>query len=547
MITMLLRMLAGIMAMLLMASAGSVTAPKPEVDAKREIVAFATSAPTSMVAEEAEYDAFGLMDNGAAPGGAMTGAYAPMMPQSTEAYTAMQDMGYSSVSTSPLSTFAADVDTASYANVRRMIASQQMIIPDAVRVEEMINAFSYTDEAPQDGEPIAIHTQVADCPWRPEHLLLRINLKTSPIEMEKLPPSNLVFLIDSSGSMDEANKMPLVKRSFALLTEQLTANDRVSIVAYAGSEYVVLDGAKGNDTATILSAINDIEPWGGTYGEGGITKAYELAERYAQPGINSRIILATDGDFNIGMQSQADLLHLIKEKRESGIFLTVLGFGYGNLKDNTLQTLAEHGNGQAAYIDSIHEARRALVEELGATLVTVAKDVKLQVEFNPDTVEGYRLIGYETRRLANEDFADDTKDGGEMGAGHSVTALYELIPAGAGEMPAAQLTYQQQNTSGSEDFATVHVRYKQPDDDTSTEMIHAVPKDDYTDAPDDNFILSAAVAAFGQLISGSEYAGDADIPMILEMLQPMLSGDIGGRIVELYNLVRQSDGLFESE
>lgn len=492
--------------------------------------------------------AMGEMDavwtGGALPGAAPYDGLVPFVETNYDEYSLLMDPGFAKVLTSPLSTFAADVDTASYANVRRMINSQQKIPPDAVRIEEMINAFSYTDAAPTDGSPLAIHTQVAACPWNQEHLLLRIGVKAAKIDTEALPPSNLVFLIDSSGSMDDPNKLPLVQRSFALLVEQLRPEDRVSIVTYAGNAAVLLEGAHGDQKAEIINAINDIWAGGSTAGAEGIETAYEIAARYAAPGMNSRILLATDGDFNVGINSEAELTRLIEQKREEGIYLTVLGFGMGNLKDNKMQALADHGNGNATYIDSIHQARQALVEEMGATLVTVAKDVKIQVEFNPATVESYRLIGYENRRLANEDFRDDAKDGGEIGSGHSVVALYEIIPAGAAGAQEGTLTYQKSVIEDSDDYATVFLRYKEPSGGSAIEMKQIVGKDTFTEAPDQNFVLSAAIAAFGQLLSGSDYAGDADEQMILELLQPMLSEDTGGRIVELSTLVRKSGGLF---
>ncbi len=482
----------------------------------------------------------------AAPGaGGVYGAYS--MPETSyEEYAALSDPGFVSPKTRPLSTFAADVDTAAYANIRRMIMAQQVIPPDAVRIEEFVNAFSYHDPAPTADDPVAIAAQVAACPWNEDHLLMRVALKAREIEADHLPASNLVFLIDTSGSMESADKLPLVKRSFSLLVEQLQADDRVSIVTYAGSSNVVLEGVRGDEQATILAAIADLTAWGGTNGADGIETAYTLAERYAAPGLNSRVILATDGDFNIGINSESELTRLIEQKRNTGIYLTVLGFGMGNIKDNKMQALADHGNGNATYIDTIHQARRALIEEMGATLVTVAKDVKLQMEFNPATVEAYRLIGYENRRLNDEDFADDTKDGGEMGAGHSVVALYELIPAGAGEMKDIGLTYQSAATMDSDDYATVHVRYKEPDGEKSTEITHVVDAAALTDAPSDDFILSAAVTAFGQMLMNSEFRGTADERMILDMLQPMLTNDEGGRIVELSTLVRRSAGLYET-
>lgn len=523
------------------------SAPPPEAQDGPVLLTEDALLRKNSIAQEdaAEYEGYvPLMD--ALPGATLS--YAPMESYPETQYnefSTLEDPGYVLTRTRPLSTFAADVDTSAYATIRRLILNQESIPVDAVRIEEMVNAFSYGDPAPVGNETIAIGAQVAACPWNQDHLLMRVNLKTSEIDTQDLPPSNLVFLIDTSGSMDWEDRLPLVQRSFSLLVEQLTAQDRVSIVTYAGSSEVVLEGARGDDQATILAAIANLTAGGGTHGAQGIQTAYEIAEHYAAPGMNSRVILATDGDFNIGVHSESELTHLIEEKRDSGIFLTVMGFGYGNLKDATLQALADNGNGNAVYIDTIHEARRALVDEMGATLVTVAKDVKLQVEFNPAMVEGYRLIGYENRRLNEEDFADDTKDGGEMGAGHSVTALYELIPAGAGELPATELEYQQMTETGSDNYATVHVRYKQPEGDTSTEMIHVVEASAWTESPDDDFVLSAAVAAFGQLLMGSEFAGDANEQMILEMLQPMLSDDTGGRVVELYTLVRQSGGLYE--
>lgn len=482
------------------------------------------------------------------------GGYAPALygipaaePTTYDAFVPLSDPGFVRTSSSPLSTFAADVDTAAYATIRRLINDQQRIPRDAVRIEEMVNAFSYNDPAPTGDAPLAIHAEVAPCPWNLDHLLLRACVKAAKIDAEALPPSNLVFLIDSSGSMDEPDKLPLVQRSFALLAEQLRPEDRVSIVTYAGSSEVLLEGARGDEKAAILGAINDIWAGGDTAGAQGLMTAYELAARYAAPGMNSRVLLATDGDFNIGINSEADLIRFIEEQKESGIFLTVLGFGMGNLQDNKMQAMAEHGNGNATYIDTIHQARQALVEEIGATLVTIAKDVKLQVEFNPGAVEGYRLIGYESRRMANEDFRNDAKDGGEIGSGHTVVALYEIIPAGAGEMADEGLKYQTATSADSDDFATLYVRYKQPDGDTAVELQQVIGAELYTETPGRDFVLSAAIAAFGQLLSGSDYAGDADEQMVLEMLQPMLSEDTGGRIVELSALVRRSGGLYGDE
>lgn len=466
-------------------------------------------------------------------------------PQPTEEYPVTQESGFVSTTNHALSTFAADVDTASYANIRRMIRLQQQIHPDAVRLEEMINSFSYHYALPEEDVPVAVNAQVAPCPWNAQNLLMRVGLQARRIETDALPPSNLVFLIDVSGSMESADKLPLVRRSFALLVEQLSARDRVSIVVYAGQDAVIMEGVRGDEQAKILQAINDLEAGGSTNGASGILTAYRIAEAYAGEGVNSRVILATDGDFNVGASSENDLIRLIEGQRDKGIFLTVMGFGYGNLKDNKLEALADHGNGNCTYVDTIHQARRALVEEMGATFYTVAKDVKIQVEFNPAVVEGYRLIGYENRRLADEDFADDAKDGGEMGSGHSVTALYEIVPAGSGTVPGIPLTYQRTQQTGSADYAAVHVRYKQPTGDVSTEIVHNVPAQALTQQPDEDFRLASAVAAFGQMLSGSAYKGTADADLVLSLIQPLLSGDKGGRIVELADLVRKSQGLYQ--
>ncbi len=524
---------------------GDTLTTESEADGTPPHVAAKNTAPLSESADIA-YDAYTEPVPGGvpAPGGMPASVRFARMPHSTDEYPVLTESGFSATLANPFSTFAADVDTASYANVRRMIRLQQPVNPDAVRVEEMINAFAYHYPTPKGDAPVSISTQVAACPWNEKNRLMRVGLKAQAIQTESLPASNLVFLIDVSGSMSGENKLPLVQRSFALLVDQLTERDRVSIVVYAGSDAVVLSGAYGNEKATILEAIYELEAGGGTNGAAGIHTAYEIAKRYADSNVNSRVILATDGDFNIGASSENDLIHLIEEKRNQGIFLTVLGFGYGNQKDNNLQALADHGNGNATYIDTIHQARGALVEEMGATLHTVAKDVKLQVEFNPATVEAYRLIGYENRRLNTEDFADDTKDGGEMGSGHTVTALYEIVPAGTGTVSGPAPSYQVTATTGSRDYATVHVRYKQPLGDTSTEITHQVPESAFTKKPDMDFQLATAVAAFGQMLSGSKFVGTADERMVLGLLQPLLSEDRDGRIVELCDLVRKSNGLY---
>ena len=346
----------------------------------------------------------------------------------TEEYNHIEENGFRAVSVSPLSTFAADVDTASYANLRRMILEGQEVWPDAVRIEEMINYFHYDYPEPEENAPFSVSTELTPCPWNPNTVLFRVGLQAPQPDWEAMPASNLVFLIDVSGSMNSPNKLPLVKQAFLLLTENLRPEDTISIVTYASQEAVVLDGVSGDEPEKIQAAIENLNAGGSTAGAAGIKTAYELAEKYFIKGGNNRVILATDGDLNVGVSSEGELTRLIEKEKKSGVFLSVMGFGDGNLKDNKLEALADNGDGNYAYIDSVLEAKKVLVEEMGGTLFTVAKDVKLQVEFNPEHIKGYRLVGYENRLMASEDFADDTKDGGEIGAGHRVTVLYELVP-----------------------------------------------------------------------------------------------------------------------
>lgn len=362
----------------------------------------------------------------------------------TEEYGHIQENRFLAVSTSPLSTFAADVDTASYTNLRRMLVQGLQVPADAVRIEEMLNYFHYDYPAPQEGVPFSVSGELFPCPWNPDTQLLRLGLQAQQPDWDAMPPSNLVFLIDVSGSMDTPDKLPLVKQAFIMLTENLRPGDVISIVTYASSDRVVLDGATGDEGAQIRAAIEDLTAGGSTAGAQGITTAYDLARRHFIPEGNNRVILATDGDLNVGITSEGELTRLIEQEKADGIFLSVMGFGSGNIKDNKMEALADHGNGNYAYIDSTLEARRVLVEEMGGTLFTVAKDVKLQLEFNPEQVKGYRLVGYENRLMEAEDFDDDTKDGGEIGAGHRVTVLYELALAGSAmDIPGADLKYQE--------------------------------------------------------------------------------------------------------
>ncbi|MET0592498.1 MAG: VWA domain-containing protein, partial [Polyangiaceae bacterium] len=401
----------------------------------------------------------------------------------TEGYDRVHENPFHFVKDSPLSTFSVDVDTASYSNMRRFVRSGSMPPPDSIRVEEWINYFPYDDSPPESSEPIAVSNELTDCPWAPSHRLLRVALTTRPIAQDAVPPRNLVFLIDVSGSMSDANKLPLLKQGLAMLARQLRPVDTVSMVVYAGASGLALPPTSGADQEKILGALAALESGGSTNGAAGIQLAYQVAAAQFKKGGVNRVVLASDGDFNVGVTSMGDLERLIEEKRKTGVFLTVLGFGQGNLKDATMEKLADKGNGQYAYIDSIAEARKVLVHESGATLVTVAKDVKLQLEFNPARVKSYRLVGYENRLLAAQDFNDDKKDAGEMGAGHHVTAFYEVVPADAAaskpSSPAVDpLKYQSErapssSASGNE-LLTVKIRYKPPTSDESRLMTKAV-------------------------------------------------------------------------
>lgn len=432
--------------------------------------------------------------------------------QNDEEYNYIKENGYTAVSSAPLSTFSADVDTASYTNVRRMIDDGMDVPPDAVRIEEFINYFDYDYTDPADGEPFAVHTELSDCPWNDETELLMVGINTKGFDavLDERPAMNLVFLIDVSGSMYDDNKLPLVQKSFSMLTDNLSSADRVSIVTYAGSDEVVLEGADGNDRKKILRAINDLEAGGSTAGAAGINTAYDIAQKYFIDGGNNRVILATDGDLNVGLSSESELTRLIEEKRESGVFLSVLGFGTGNYKDNRLEALADYGNGNYSYIDSEKEAKKVLVDEMSGTLFTVAKDVKFQLEFNPANVKGYRLIGYENRVMAAEDFNDDTKDAGEIGAGHSVTVLYEIVPADSKmELGESELKYasDSEGVMGDE-LLTVNIRYKEPEGSESRLLTYPVNKSLYSDKMSADMNFASCVAEFGMLLRNSRYIGD---------------------------------------
>ena len=444
----------------------------------------------------------------------------------TEEYSAVKETGFKSVANDPLSTFSADVDTASYSNIRRMIEdgyTMDEIPAGAVRIEEMLNYFSYDYRLPEKGEPFGVTTVIGDCPWNADAKLLQIGLKTQAIDLGEAPDSNLVFLLDVSGSMYTDDKLPLLQKSFSMLAGELGGRDTVSIVTYAGADQVLLEGESGHNKKAIIEALGALEAGGSTNGADGIETAYLIAEKNFIEGGNNRVILATDGDLNVGVSSESALDELITRKRESGVYLSVLGFGTGNIKDNKMEILADHGNGNYAYIDSIGEAKKVLVEQMGATLVTVAKDVKLQVEFNPAYVKGYRLLGYENRALATQDFDDDGKDAGEIGAGHMVTALYEIVPVDSGqEIPETALKYQDnKNDTGvrNGEWLSVKIRYKEPDADESILKEYPVTDEDLVSDPPEDFYFAAAVAEFGLMLRDSEYKGEASFENIRELLK----------------------------
>ncbi len=468
----------------------------------------------------------------------------------TEAYDKIVDNPFHRAGNDPLSTFSIDVDTASYSNVRRFLSQNTLPPKDAVRIEELLNYFSYRDAPPStaSADPFAVHTEIAGCPWNARHRLARIGIAAKPIDQSRRPASNLVFLVDVSGSMNEPNKLPLVQWSLQRLVDQLGENDQVAIVVYAGASGLVLPPTSCIKKTEILDAIERLRSGGSTNGGAGIQLAYDIAtQNFKKKGTN-RVILATDGDFNVGVTNQGDLTRLIEAKAKSGVFLSVLGFGMGNIKDSNLEKLADKGNGHYAYIDSPREAYKVLVEEMGSTLVTVAKDVKIQVEFNPAKVGAYRLIGYENRIMAHQDFNDDTKDAGEVGAGHHVTALYELVPPGeeANVPNIDPLKYQKptQSTGASNESFTVKLRFKQPDGDKSRllELGVADKGQPFADASAD-LKFAAAVAGFGMLLRDSPYKGSLTYGGVLEIAQPTLADDPSGYRKEFAAAVEQANRL----
>ncbi len=483
-------------------------------------------AETGAVYESAASNSFAakgaVMATGAPVPAAMRGRF------NTDEYSHIESNRFLSTLTAPLSTFAADVDTSSYAQLRRRILNGDRIPADSVRIEEMMNYFHYDYRQPEGDEPFGVTIEYADCPWNNQTKLLQIGLQAKTEEPDGLPGHNLVFLIDTSGSMYGADRLDLVKRAFLMLLDDLRPEDTVSIVAYASQDRVVIEGVPAGEKTRIMEAISELEARGSTNGSAGIRKAYEIAQKYFVQGGVNRILLATDGDLNVGVTSEGDLVRMVEEKRKTGISLTCLGVGMGNYKDNKMEALADYGNGNCWYIDTIHEARKALITEGGGTFITIAKDVKIQVDFNPALVKGYRLIGYEDRVMAAEDFANDEKDGGEIGIGHRMTALYEIVPAdSAFEFGAAESRYQTVSGDAGSDLLTVSIRAKEPEG-TESRLYEYPVANICAEKLSDNMKFAAAVAEVGMILRDSEWKGTSTYADAAALLRDCgsLTGDV---------------------
>jgi len=475
---------------------------------------------------DVEYEDGALYESYAMP--LATGTYAPMAGKSmaaeadidwnTDEYTHFESNRFLSTLTAPLSTFAADVDTSSYAHFRRLVLNGEHVPADAIRIEEMLNYFHYDYAQPKGDDPFGVTVEISDCPWNEKTKLMLIGLQAKEVTKAERPGHNLVFLIDTSGSMYGADRLDLVKRAFMMLLDELEPTDTVSIVAYASQDRVVLEGVPAADKTRIMEAISELEAGGATNGSAGITRAYEIASKYYKDGGVNRILLATDGDLNVGTSSEGELAEMVSEKKKAGISLTCLGVGMGNYKDNKMEALADYGDGNCWYLDTIHEARKALVSEAGGTFITVAKDVKIQVDFNPSQVKGYRLIGYEDRVMAAEDFANDEKDGGEIGSGHRMTALYEIVPADSDfDFGEAESRYQKTQDNNNAEWLTVAIRAKEPEGTESKLYEYPVGLEQITEVPSENLKFAAAVAEAGMLIRNSEWKGTATWDSALEL------------------------------
>ena len=519
-----------------------VISKNPKKEAKR-------NAAMNKVASEAMY-LMGSSVGFSSPG--IVAGYDHDAPEfNTEDYDHIQENRFYKVTETPLSTFSIDVDAASYSNLRRFINNGQTPPTDAVRIEEMVNYFDYEYPQPQGEHPFEVVTEMAACPWNSDNQLLLVGLQGKKVATENLPPSNLVFLIDVSGSMQSMNKLPLLKSSLKMLVNNLREQDRVAITVYAGAAGLVLPPTAGSNRQKIIDAIDNLEAGGSTAGAAGIKLAYQTAREHFVKNGNNRVILATDGDFNVGTSSDGELVSLIEKERESGVFLTVLGFGTGNYKDNKMQQLADSGNGNHYYIDNINEGRKVLVSEFGGTLFTIAKDVKIQIEFNPNKVQGYRLIGYENRILNKEDFNDDKKDAGELGSGHRVTALYEIIPSGTKSEflgSVDDLKYQKQevakSASKTDEMLTIKLRYKQPDGDVSQKIEKPVLSTILNEkGTSNNFRFAAAVAEFGMLLRDSEFKKNATYAQAALLAKGAMGKDENGYRRELVDMIKTMGAL----
>ncbi|MDA3929483.1 MAG: von Willebrand factor type A domain-containing protein [Prolixibacteraceae bacterium] len=474
----------------------------------------------------------------------------PDTEYNTEDYSTIHESGFKNTITDPLSTFSIDVDNASYTNIRRFINMGQLPPKDAIRVEEMINYFDYSYSQPINNDPISITTEYSVCPWNSNHQLVLVGMQGKKIETDDLPPSNLIFLIDVSGSMSAANKLPLIQSSLKMLTNNLRPQDKVAIVVYAGAAGVVLESTPGSNKKKITEAINNLKAGGSTAGGEGLTLAYKIAsENFLDDG-NNRIIVTTDGDFNVGQSSDSQMERLVEKQRNNNIFLTVLGFGMGNYKDNKLETIANNGNGNFAYIDNSQEAHKVFIKEFGGTLFTIAKDVKFQLEFNPKFVKEYRLVGYENRALNNEDFKNDKKDAGELGSGQQVTALYEIIPTNSNTDLDSDntLKYQKRriknDTNLSNEILTIKVRYKHPKDNSSLLMTHILTTESYLNTSiTENIKQAAAISQFGMLLRGSEFKGNSTIASTIALLESIGTKDSDGYRGELIRLAKTAESL----
>ncbi len=465
--------------------------------------------------------------------------------ENQESYAEIEENKFENPKTKPLSTFSIDVDNASYTNIRRFINNGQEVPKDAVRLEEMMNYFTYTYPQPKDEHPFSINTEYSDCTWNTEHKLVKIGLQGKKIEQDNLPPSNIVFLVDVSGSMSDENKLPLLKESMKVLVNELRSEDKVSIVVYAGAAGMVLPPTPGNEKREIMNAFDELTAGGSTAGGEGIELAYKIAEENFIKGGNNRIVLATDGDFNVGASSDKEMENLIENKRKTGIFLTCLGYGMGNYKDSKMEVLADKGNGNYAYIDNMQEANRFLGKEFKGSMFAIAKDVKIQIEFNPKYVQSYRLIGYENRKLNDEDFKNDAIDAGELGSGHTVTALYEIIPTGVeSAYTPSKLKYTSNETavtSTSDDLATIKFRYKKPEGEKSIEMVQIIPNTTKPlKAASPDFKFASSVAWFGMKLRDSKYIENKKLEDIISLAKEGLDNDSEGYKSEFIRLAKSA-------